>query len=268
MGNDTFLKIFNVLAYFLFLGFHVRFWINDENNEKDNIPTKDSHVTYITPADFTFYTTSGLINVLFLGFIIYQFFESANEVVIDGIQWNFIIIAGLTSTVLSLWDLDYNFSTFVVSCVLGTQVSHLYYTIRQQFPAKNWADVLYIHAPLSIYHAWMIVITLIAFFATVFPGPNEEQEPGLLIRIAVALAYIFLELTAVFYVDLAGQEDILGAFVISWALFGISFKVEDLGFFVASLVLGIFTAIYAISPFIRRWWRTNRHVGESAPLLA
>ncbi|KAG9286630.1 hypothetical protein G9A89_005398 [Geosiphon pyriformis] len=268
MGNYTFLKIFNVMAYFLFLGFHLKFWTNDGSIEKDNIPTKNSYITYITPADFTLYITSGLINVLFLGFIIYQFFDSANEVVIDGIQWDFIIIASLTSTFLSLWDLEYIFCTFVVSAVLGIQVSYLYYRIRQQFPAKNWADVLYIHAPLSIYHAWIVVITLTVLFAAVFPNPKEGHEPEILIRIAVGLAYICLELTAIFYVEAVGKEDILGALVISWSFLGICFRVEDLGFSIAALGLGIFTGIYAVSPLIRQCCRENRNYGESVSLLA
>ncbi|CAG8789637.1 28073_t:CDS:2 [Gigaspora margarita] len=99
MTHPLLIKVLNVLAYVFLLSANV---YSGFEGESGGSPYHNSHETYITPAPFVF-GVWGLIHLLLGGFVIYQFWESANEVVVDVVHWHFIIITLLNTLWLTLW---------------------------------------------------------------------------------------------------------------------------------------------------------------------
>ncbi|KAG9306431.1 hypothetical protein G9A89_003541 [Geosiphon pyriformis] len=255
------LQIANVLSYVIYLvvHFHAYFglWPRDE---EDYNP-----LTYITPAPFVFYTLSILTSILFGGLIIYQFFESAENTVVDGVKFHFIGITLFSSGALIAFSQGNTIIAFLFLLVLTLQVSYAYYNIRNEYPAENLADKIFIHAPFSVYHAWVIESLLISFFAAFIPDAVRGQEPAIWVRVVVAGALIFIEFTALSYIDVAGKGDIVGSLVLAYVLYGISVKQDYDGFRITAFWLSLVTLIYSFTPFLKGWIRGRR--GESAPLL-
>jgi len=92
------IKISNLLVYVFLLGANVYSGLGPENEDS---PYHDAHPTYISPAPFVF-GVWGLIHFLLGGFVIYQFFGSAEELIVDGINWHFVGITLLNTLWLAL----------------------------------------------------------------------------------------------------------------------------------------------------------------------
>lgn len=101
MANDSwkdgiFLKVVNVIVYFLFLGSNIYSIAGPED------VYRSGKETYFTPAPYAFAIWS-LIHLLLLGTIVYQFFPSGKRVVIDGISWRLPLLAVLNAIYVNVW---------------------------------------------------------------------------------------------------------------------------------------------------------------------
>ncbi|KAG9300182.1 hypothetical protein G9A89_002628 [Geosiphon pyriformis] len=264
MGGHIFLKISNIIAYFVFAGFHLKAILTF--NEYDD-PRNEEGYTYLCLAPFVFYTILTLLHIQFLGFIIYQFFPKANETVAHGVSWHFVAISILNSAFLILSIKGYFILAFLVAILFASQVSVAYFSVRTKFPAENWADGLLIHAPLSIFHGWIVVETIVAANMAILPRPTGGDEIEAWIKFAVWFSIIFLQLTAVGYIDVQGKGDVLGSLVIAFSLFGIGYQQQEYNWVSwPAYLLSFFTFIYSFSPFVKNWYR-RRAIEGSTPLL-
>lgn len=252
------IKLSNVLVYIFLLGSNI---YSVAGPQKDDSPYHDNHPTYITPAPFVFGIWA-VIHFLFGGFIIYQFFSAATETVVDGINWHFVGISLLNSLWLYLWQTDHLILSWLVILLTVSQVSFVYYTVRNKYPAQGLNDTLWIHAPLSLYHAWILVIAVINTFAAF--TEVSDKGPSLLVKILVVLGLLFLESTAIGYVEY-GKGDLAGSLVIAWNLYGVYVHQTDPVIHWTALILAVITTIYSVKPFVMKYFFARND--ESAPLL-
>ncbi|CAG8841103.1 8177_t:CDS:2, partial [Gigaspora margarita] len=179
MAHPLIIKISNALAYVFLLSANI---YSGLEGDEGGSPYHNSHETYITPAPFVF-GVWGLIHLLLGGFVIYQFWDSANEVVVDVVHWHFVCIALLNTLWLTLWENDYLIFAAIVVLFISGQISYVYYSLlKTQFAAHGLTDFLFMHPLLCLSVAYIeggnsdiagsIVIawTLIGIFV-------EQQDP-------------------------------------------------------------------------------------------
>ncbi|CAG8497551.1 7336_t:CDS:2 [Dentiscutata heterogama] len=259
MVHALLIKILNVLAYVFLLSANVYSGLESDDSGS---PYHNSHVTYISPAPFVF-GVWGLIHLLLGGFVIYQFWDSANEVVTEVVHWHFICIALLNTLWLTLWENNYLILAVIVVLFISGQISFVYYHLqRPNFVAQNWADKLFIHAPFSLYHAWIAVILTLSIFAAVTPEKTDEP-PILLVKIVVVIALFILKSLSVAYIE-GGNSDIAGSIVIAWTLIGIFVEQQDPIIHWTSLVLAILSIFHIVKGIFVLFNRARS--GEYQPL--
>ncbi|CAG8475781.1 8708_t:CDS:2 [Ambispora gerdemannii] len=254
------IKIANVLAYFCLLSANI---YSVAGPDQDESPWHENHPTYITPAIYAFYIW-GIIHFLFGGFIIYQFFSSATETVTEGIHWHFVSISLWNTLWLWLWQNDHLFLSFIVILITGSQVSFVYYNVRNKFHAQGINDQLWIHAPFSLYHAWILVIVIINLFAAFTQEAEEDEKPKLITKILVFLGLFFLQSTAVSYIEYF-KGDFAGSLVIAWTLFTIYLGQSDKFISWSALVFTVFTIFHSLKPLVKKYFFSSHE--ETAPLL-
>ncbi|CAG8491665.1 5769_t:CDS:10 [Acaulospora morrowiae] len=241
------IKIVNVLAYFLFLGSSVYSFLffDDEDTQ---FSLEDRHPTYITPASYV-YGIWGLIHLLLLGFIIYQFFPKADGVVTDGIHWHFLFIALLISLSQSLYESDYLIISWIVTLLVASQVSYVYYTIKNKYPSNSLAETVWIHFPFSLFHAWIVVLAVLGLFAAFTSKDDDDESPSFFIQLLVLIGLLFLEGTAVSYIE-KFKGDIAGALVIDWVLIGVAIGQDDTFIRIAAIILAAITTLHIIKALV------------------
>jgi hypothetical protein len=208
------LKTVNVLAYFLFLGSNV-YTVASPHSVYGHIKP-----TYFTPAVWAFFAWT-IIHFLLLGTIVYQFTSAhAKAVVIDGISWRFPLLALLNSALISVWAHHDYLAAFILSLLVSTVVSHIYYIVKKNHSSEALGDELFVHLPFSMWHGWAVVIVFLTAFEA-FGVNATKHDDGIWTKIFVFLSFFFLEGTATAYAFSTVDGDLPGAFVISWALWAI-----------------------------------------------
>jgi len=262
MGNlhPLAIKISNVLVYFFLLSANVYSVYGPESGS----PYVDAKETYITPASFVFLVW-GIIHFLLAGFVIYQFFSQATETVVDGISWHFVFISIWNTIWLALTQKGHPILAWIAILCTVSQVSYVYYNIRRKYPAIHIADNVFIHAPFSLYHAWIFVISVISTFVAFTPEVSDDG-PSVLVTIAVVIGLLVMAFVGtIVYVEF-GQGDVAGALVIAWALYGIFIEQDSPVISWTALVLSITTLLYSVKPFVAKY-AFGRGGEERAPLL-
>lgn len=257
--NQWAIRITNVLVYFFLLTANVYSVYGPESGS----PYVDAKKTYITPAPFVFFVW-GIIHFLFAGFVIYQFFGQATETVVDGVGWQFVFISIWNTVWLALTQKDHTILAWFAILFTASHVSYVYYKIRYKYPAISLLDNAFIHAPFSLYHAWIFVITVISTFVAFTPEVSDDG-PSVLVTIVVIIGLLVLKSTAISYVEF-GKGDVAGALVIAWALYGIFVEQDSPAIRWTALVLSILTLLYSVKPFVAKHV-FGRGGEERAPLL-
>ncbi|CAG8440816.1 12320_t:CDS:2 [Acaulospora colombiana] len=252
------IKIVNTLAFVFLLGLntYAGFFDNDS-------PYHETHVTYITPAAFVYFIWV-LIHFLLLGFVIYQFFPAANEVVVDGIHGHFLSLSVFNAIWVWLYSTDHTILALIPLLLVSGQVSYVYFIIKNRYPAATFGETVWIHAPFSLYHGWIFVLTVIGVFVAFSPEKVDDESPNVLTKIFVVLGLLFLEGTAVAYIE-KYKGDIAGAIVIAWSLFGIAAEQDDPVIHWAAIILAVFTTIHIFKPLFKKYVLKTRE--EQAPLI-
>ncbi|ORY95673.1 hypothetical protein BCR43DRAFT_564507 [Syncephalastrum racemosum] len=257
-----FQKVVNVIVYLFFLSATVYSVVGPAPN--DEIIQEGQ--TYITPSFWISYLWTA-IHILLGGFVIYQWFEPAHEPAIHGVGWHFVISVLLNAAWLALLKSGHFIIGFIFVLFVASSVSFVFYNLEKNFPAASWYDKLFVHAPFSLWHGWIVfsaVVNLFQAFTTV-----HEEGPSVWIRILVILGEIFLVSTAVGYVEYKKEKgDITGALVIGVGLLAVFTNQQDPWIHWVSLVAAIFTILYPTRPYISKYVLKRPSNGdENAPLL-
>jgi len=253
------IKVANVLVYIFLLGSNVYSGLSPEN---ENTPYGGKHLTFISPAPFVF-GVWGLIHFLLGGFVIYQWFGD-QELILDGVNWHFVNITLFNALWLALWHNDYLILAWIVILITIIPVT-LIYAVLQRRSDSSLNELIWIHAPFSLYHAWITVIAVISTFAAFAPDKKgDDSEPGLIVQIFVILALLSLAKLATVGYLYKGKGDIAGSIVIAWSLYGIAVEQQDPAIHWTALVLAVISSIGILIPLVHKI--RHRHE-ESTPLL-
>src|SRR6266511_4082880 len=101
---------------------------------------------------------------------------------------------------LSIYQTDHLFLAWITILITASQISYIYYTIKHTYGGGSFNEIVWVHAPFSLYHSWIIVIAVISTFAA-FLHDKGDEPPSILVRILVVLGLLFLEGTAVGYIE-------------------------------------------------------------------
>ncbi|KAG0364858.1 hypothetical protein BC939DRAFT_482881 [Gamsiella multidivaricata] len=248
-------KVANILVYLTLVSGNL--YSTFIGGEDQDSPYHSKHQSYITPAAFTFYIWT-LIHVLLGGMVIYQWF---NDKVHKAVGWHFVIVSIINAIWLALWTAGHTFLAFVTLIFATGAVSFIYYRLKEQHAADTVAEVLFLHLPFSLYHAWIFVLLVINAFA-VFS--SAEGEPSTFQAVLAIVGLVFVASTVIGYIEYK-KGDVAGALVLSWYLFGVFAQQKDAAIHWTSLGLGIAVAVYTLKPFVTSFF--GRQSGETAPLL-
>ena len=120
--------------------------------------------TYIPPAAW-FYGIWHILNVLFLGLIVYQFWPGNAQLTQYSLGWRFPTALVLHALCTLLYtqknSTPINCVAFITFCMVTTLVNQLYGILRTNTEPLNWADVFFVSVPVSFYHG----ATIVLFFA-------------------------------------------------------------------------------------------------------
>lgn len=217
--------------------------------KETSVPSTSSNETrltrdpgrYITPSPDTFYVWT-VINLLFLGFVIFQF-TSAGDKCVDIIGWRFAGIGILQSIwvhvrppspspttaeqreIPQLYLKHHYVVAFVFAILVALVVSHVYWDLRTKHlessvNGSNWPDVLFIHLPFSLLHAYLVFLLVLSAF-TAFGVDKSHHHAGVATKVLVCLALAFLALTAWGYAFNGEKGDVAGAVVLAVMLGGV-----------------------------------------------
>jgi hypothetical protein len=237
--DGIFLKIVNIIVYFLYLGSNVHTIIGGGDVYGG---VKE---TYITPAPWAYLIWS-LIHLLLLGTIIYQFFPQGKVVIIDGISWRFPLLAIFNAIYVNVWASGHLVVAFIFALLVSSTVSHIYYIVKKQHSSESVLDELFVHLPFSLYHGWTTVLVVVTTFEA-FGVDSQTHSAGIWTKVFVFLALIFLEGTAGAYAFSSVEGDLPAALSITWALFAI-FAHQHSNAFIhwSALVFSILSLIWVI----------------------
>ncbi|KAI8342950.1 hypothetical protein BC941DRAFT_492173 [Chlamydoabsidia padenii] len=264
--EHTLQKLINILVYaFLITATVLSF--SGKNTLADIF---DTFETYFDPAPWVF-TVWTVIYFLLGGFIIYQWFDQAHESALHGVGWHFVISAILNTLWFSLLEGDHKILAFLISILQVFSVSFVFYKLESEFPANNWWDRLFLHAPFSLWHGWSVFIAVVTAFVA-FTGVDRSDDktilpPDVLHIVLVYIGLVFLTATAIGYVEYKGQKgDVTSAWVIAFGLWSIfvqqPFAVTHWG----ALGAAIITTLWPAKPYLLKALGRSSG-GENAPLL-
>lgn len=168
---------------------------------------------------FTDFPIPDCSDLLLLGYVFYQFFDKSHDS-IHGIGYRFALIGVLNSIFVHTFVSKHFIVAFIFALLVASTVSTVYYTLASSYPPKSLGDILFVHLPFSLFHAFSIVTVLISAFA-LFTHGGHHSHPSVLTRILVCAALAFLALTAYGYAFRSRGGDLAGALVLAWTLYGI-----------------------------------------------
>ncbi|KZV85263.1 hypothetical protein EXIGLDRAFT_654244 [Exidia glandulosa HHB12029] len=260
--EDIWLKVTNVVVFFLFLGSNIYTVANPEDVYRLH------RETYLTPAYWAFLIWT-FIHLLLLGLVVYQFFDSGKSIIIDGISWRFPLLAILTSAFVHLRAGGHYVMAFFASCLVGSAVSHIYYVIKRYHRSESMNDEIWVHLPFGLYHGWATVMILLSAFEAW--GVNAvTHKAGVFTKIFVFLSLFFMQSTSAAYAWGNAEGDVAGSAAITWALFAI-FEHQRTSDFIhwSALAFGILSLLWVIQSSYRTFFARAREVAtdeERAPL--
>jgi hypothetical protein len=247
MANDSwsdgiFLKVVNVIAYLLFTGSNIYSVAGPD-------PYSSGKSTYITPAPFAFWIWT-VIEILLLGYVIFQFFPSGKRVIVDGISWRFPLLIVLQAIYVNVWAHGHRIVAFIFALLVSSTVSHIYYIIKKEHSTReNFAEEAFIHLPFSLYHGWTTVLVVVTAFEA-FGVNKAHSHAGVATKVLVFLALFFLESTSVAYAFSSAEGDLAGAIAIAWSLWAIFAEQRESSFIhwsaLAFAILSLFSVLKAL----------------------
>jgi len=258
------LKIVNILVYILFLGSNVYTVAGPEEIYRSG------RETYFTPASYAFGIWT-LIHLLLLGYVIYQFFPSGYNVIIEGVSWRFPLLAVLTSIYVNVWSRQHYVVAFIFALLVSSTVSHIYYVVKKHHAGQNINDELWVHLPFSLYHGFTTVLVILTAFEA-FGVDKLAKPPGVWTKIFVFLGLFFLEATSAAYAFSGPEGDIAASIAIAWSLFAIFQHQRNPFIHWSALAFSILSLFWILKSLYGLWTKGRRsggvlHDEERAPLV-
>jgi len=249
-------KVANILVYVTLLSGNLYSTFGGDQNQDS--PYDSKHRSYITPASFTFYIWT-LIHFLLGGMVIYQWFT---DKIHQAVGSHFVTASVFNALWLGLWSSGHTFLALIALFFATGAVSFIYYRLKDQDNAETLLEVIFLHLPFSLYHAWIFVLLIINLFAIISPIRGDGPSTFQVILSIAGLA--FIASTVIGYIEYK-QGDVAGALVLAWYLFGVFDQQEQDAIHWTALGLGIAVAAYTLKPFVFRL--VGRQTAETTPLL-
>jgi len=155
---------------------------------------------------------------------------------------------------------------WITILITSIQVSYVYRVVSQ-YHGEGSATInerIWVHAPFSLYHAWIVVIAVISTFAAFAHDKVEGEKPSILTKVLVVIGLLFLKSASINYIE-SFKGDIAGSIVIAWSLFGVAIEQHDPVIHWSALILGVISSFHILKPLFKRFVRGSSD--ESAPLL-
>lgn len=213
------IKILNVLVWIFFFGSNVYTALGGPAagyySQKE---------TYITPDAGTFWIWT-VINVLFLGFVVFQFFPAGIHCV-DVIGWRFAGIGILQAIWIHLFIKHHYVVAFIFSLFVAMLVSHVYWDLKNHHAPETWSDIAFIHLPFSFFHSYLIFLVVLSAF-TAFGVDASSTPAGVATKALVIIALISLGSTGVGYAFHSEKGDVAGSAVMAVMLGGVFAHVKQ-----------------------------------------
>jgi len=261
--DDILLKIANILSYLFFFGsnvWHVA-WPGGIYRWGPN--------TYFS-LGYHAYGIWSIIHLLLIGYLIYQFFDTAKPLIIDTIGWRFPILAVITSIYVNVHNHGDWLVAFVFAALMCAAVTHILLLINaHNSNPKDLNDILWVYLPLALYHAWTVVLVILgAFEAFGYPYRLNIATKVLVFLGLSALLSMCIFYTVWFHNPII---EIPAACAIAWSIFAI-FEHQSNDFIHFSALAFFILACLWIAERLFGWY-SKRHGGtggilpERAPLL-
>ncbi|KAG0049235.1 hypothetical protein BGZ83_005934 [Gryganskiella cystojenkinii] len=251
-------KVANIIVYVTLLSGNIYSTFGGDRDQDS--PYDSKHKSFITPAAYTFYIWT-LIHFLLGGMIVYQWFT---DKVHQACGWHFVMATVFNAIWLALWTSGHTILALFALFLATGAVSFVYYRLKADQPADSLPEVIFLHLPFSLYHAWIFVLLIINVFAILSPIRSEDGSATTFQAILAIAGLAFIASTVIGYIEYK-QGDVAGALVLAWYLFGVFSQQQDDAIHWTSLGLGIAVAAYTLKPFVFRL--VGRQTGETAPLL-
>jgi len=262
--DDILLKIANILAYILFLGSNIYRigWVGIGYWGRD---------TYFTP-QYHIYTIWSIVHILLLGYLIYQFFPAAESLILKKISWRFPILALLTSVYVNVHNHGEWVVSFIFALLMFAACTDLLLKINEHDnDPKDINDILWVYLPFALYHAFTVVLLILAAFEAFGLGYRTSPGPltyffvflGLLSLLAASIAYTFYFKNPII--------EIPASAAIAWSLFGIFEHQHDNFIHISALVCSILAFLWIgerlFGWYSRRYGSSGIFPADRAPLL-
>ncbi|KAG0306304.1 hypothetical protein BGZ99_001802 [Dissophora globulifera] len=252
-------KVANILVYVTLLSGNLYSTFGRHEDDGTDSPYDSKHRSYITPAPFTFYIWT-LMHLLLGGMVIFQWFTDKVD---QAVGWHFVFASIFNAIWLALWTSGHTILALFALFLATGAVSFIYYRLKEQDSAETILDVIFLHLPFSLYHAWIFVLLIINLFAVL--SPAHEGGPSTFHTVLSIAGLGFVASTVIGYIEYK-QGDVAGALVLAWYMFGVFAEQKDVpAIHWTALGLGIAVAAYTLKPFVLRLF--GRSSGETAPLL-
>ncbi|KAK3829695.1 MAG: hypothetical protein J3R72DRAFT_456702 [Linnemannia gamsii] len=251
-------KVSNIIVYVTLLSGNLYSTFGGDQNQDS--PYDSKHKSYITPASFTFYIWT-LIHFLLGGMVVLQWFT---DKIHQAVGWHFVMASVFNALWLALWTSGHTVLALFALFLATGAVSFIYFRLKDQHTAEDGTllEVIFLHLPFSLYHAWIFVLLIINLFAIISPIHDDGPSTFQVILSIAGLA--FIASTVIGYIEYK-QGDVAGALVLAWYLFGVFDQQEQNAIHWTALGLGIAVTAYTLKPLVFRL--VGRQTGETAPLL-
>ncbi|KAI9317918.1 hypothetical protein BX666DRAFT_2026325 [Dichotomocladium elegans] len=172
------------------------------------------------------------VHILLLGFVAYQWTDEARDSVTSRIDWLFVISALLNAFWFNLLEGNHVVVALIVSILTILSVSVIYYNLAEHRTPGTWGQIVFIHAPFSVWHGLIVFMSVLNAFVAFTSVPHDDTgealPPDAFHLVLVYIAFIFLALAAVMYVEYKKEQcDVAPAWVIALCLWAVYDKQHD-----------------------------------------
>ncbi|CAE6433001.1 unnamed protein product [Rhizoctonia solani] len=212
MGNwkdGIFLKIANVLAYFVLLGSNVYIYTKSDGDYRSG------KETYFTPAPYAFGIWP-VIHLLWLGLLVYQFTENGTKTIVE-VGWKFPAVAISSAVYIYVWAKGNYTLAFMFIYTASDWAVKLRKALNEH-PSKGFHDGLWVRFLVSLFSGWVSILFVVVLFEAF--GVASSEPAGTATKGFVILGMISLVCTAP--ADAFQEPGALGGSIaIAWGLFTI-----------------------------------------------
>ncbi|KAI8881536.1 hypothetical protein K501DRAFT_252946 [Backusella circina FSU 941] len=251
---DIKIKVANTVATILLLGsqgFSYSWWYM-------------RHTIDFGPKDFSIILLS-VLQLLLIGFTIYQYLPSAPKDVYKTISYWYLLVAIINSGVSFLWLFRLDIFAFVGLLWQWVVLVFIYHRLRD-YPPRHGTDHLFLNAPFSIYTAHTFFIVFWQLFQF-----RDETKHNQVVHSIVLLIVGFI---ALHLVDYSHRKDWVYALTTAWILLGTATILTEAPHTISLIVVGVLISAVArclipntLDSLNRRFGRWSSRLGERTPLL-